>query len=150
MRPVLAALLVAALLAQDPQPVPAAGPQRFPVAEVVELRGPWRFARGDSAMWARPGWPDGAWLLVAVPGRWPDEGGTRYRGYAWYHLHYQLDSTATEPLAVRFSSVATATKLPDKRKSTDPTGRAISETSTPTRIVASRKPSGNDPTVKSK
>lgn len=103
----LVALLVAALLAQDPRPIPAAGPQQFPVGEVAELRGAWRFARGDSAMWARPGWPDGDWQLVAVPGRWPEQGGARYRGYAWYHLHYQLDSTATEPLAVRFSSVAT-------------------------------------------
>jgi diguanylate cyclase (GGDEF)-like protein len=59
-------------------------------------------------MWARPGWPDGDWLLVAVPGRWPEQGGARYRGYAWYHLHYQLDSTATEPLAVRLTSVAAA------------------------------------------
>ena len=107
MRPVLAALLVAALLAQDPQPLPAAGRQSFPTGEIVELRGAWRFARGDSAMWARPGWPDGEWQLVLVPGRWPDQGAARYRGYAWYRLHYQLDSTATEPLAVRFTSVAT-------------------------------------------
>ncbi len=102
----LAALLAAALLAQDSQPaLPVVPP--FPLAGLAQLAGTWRFARGDSAVWARPGWPDAGWQVVAVPGQWPRLGGERYRGYGWYRYHYQLDSTATEPLAVRFSSVAT-------------------------------------------
>ena len=103
----LAALLAAALLVQDSQPATPPPVPFFPVTSLGYLRGPWRFARGDSSNWARPGWPDAAWAVVPVPGQWPRAGGERYQGYGWYRLHYQLDSAATEPLAVRLTSVAT-------------------------------------------
>ncbi len=83
-------------------------PQSFPSASVAELRGTWRFAPGDGAAWARPGSPDADWRAVRVPGSWGSQGLTGAQGYGWYRLHYTIDSAVSEPLAVRFASVATA------------------------------------------
>jgi diguanylate cyclase (GGDEF)-like protein len=96
----LAFVLAAAVALQGPQP--------FPISGVSELRGAWRFAQGDSAAWARPEHADGQWHLVQVPGSWSSQGLAGYRGYGWYRLQYRLDSTVTEPMGVRFGSVATA------------------------------------------
>jgi diguanylate cyclase (GGDEF)-like protein len=93
----LAVLLAAALQ----------GPQPFPTSGVAELRGAWRFAQGDSAIWARPGHADGVWRILQVPGSWSSQGLAGYRGYGWYRYRYWLDSTVTEPMGVRFGSVAT-------------------------------------------
>ncbi len=96
----LAVLLAVAAAIQAPQP--------FPVSGVAELGGAWRFAIGDGTGWATPAHPDSGWRRVAVPAAWGDAGFPGYRGYAWYRLRYQVDSTVLAPMGVRFASVATA------------------------------------------
>ena len=83
------------------------GPQPFPVAAVAELRG-WRFAAGDSAVYARPGHNDAAWRAIEVPGTWGRGGIPALRGFGWYRLHYTVDSVPQEPMGVRFVGVTTA------------------------------------------
>jgi diguanylate cyclase (GGDEF)-like protein len=96
----LALLLAVAAALQAPRP--------FPVSSVAELRGAWRFAAGDSAEWAQPVLPDGAWRAIDVPGSWTRQGFPDLRGHGWYRFHYQIDGIVLEPLAVRFASVAGA------------------------------------------
>ncbi len=96
----LAVLLAVAAAIQAPQP--------FPVSGVAEFGGAWRFALGDGTGWATPAHPDSGWRRVAVPAAWGDAGFPGYRGYAWYRLRYQVDSTVLAPMGVRFASVATA------------------------------------------
>ena len=96
----LAVLFAVAMAVQGPPP--------FPVSGVAELGGGWRFAVGDAPGWAMPAHPDSGWRRVAVPAEWADAGFPGYRGYAWYRLHYQVDSTVVAPMGVRFASVATA------------------------------------------
>ena len=96
----LAVLLAVVAAIQAPQP--------FPVSGIAQFGGGWRFAVGDGPAWATPGHPDSGWRRVAVPATWADAGFPGYRGYAWYRLHYQVDSTITAPMGVRFASVATA------------------------------------------
>jgi len=96
----LAVLLAVAAALQAPPP--------FPASAITELRTGWRFAVGDSAVWASPGYPDGTWRAVQVPAPWSSLGLAGYRGYAWYRLRYQIDSAVTEPMGLRFQSVATA------------------------------------------
>ena len=96
----LAVLLAVAAAIQAPQP--------FPVSGVAELGGGWRFAVGDGPAWAMPSHPDSGWRRVAVPAAWADAGFPGYKGYAWYRLRYQMDSTVVTPMGLRFASVATA------------------------------------------
>jgi len=96
----VAATLPAAQAPQTPQP--------FPRSAVAELGTGWRFAVGDSAAWASPGHPDGTWRAVQVPASWSSLGLADLRGFGWYRLRYQIDTAYTEPMGLRFQSVATA------------------------------------------
>jgi len=83
-------------------------PPPFPAAAVTELRAGWRFAVGDSAVWARPGHPDGTWHPLAAPAVFASLGFPGYRGYAWYRYRYQVDSAVTEPMGLRVQSIIAA------------------------------------------
>lgn len=56
----------------------------------VVLPAGWRFATGDDASRADPGFDDGAWAVVAVPGSWEDSGFPTHNGYGWYRVRFRL------------------------------------------------------------
>lgn len=58
----------------------------------IDLRGPWKFMKGDSPEWAAPEWPDQKWDIIQVPGYWEKQG-YQYDGIAWYRKTLTLPNT---------------------------------------------------------
>lgn len=67
-------LLIAMLLIQ-----PAAA-----LAQVIDLRGQWKFHIDDKPEWARANFDDAKWESIFTPSAWEDEGFHGYDGFAWY------------------------------------------------------------------
>ncbi len=67
-------LLIAMLLIQ---PVAA-------LAQVIDLRGQWKFHIDDKPEWARANFDDAKWESIFTPSAWEDEGFHGYDGFAWY------------------------------------------------------------------
>lgn len=81
-------LLLAAgalLRAADPFTRSAAHAQR-----IVPLAGSWRFAVGDDAARAAPGFDDTQWAKLDVPATWQSEGYRDYNGFAWYRKTFPM------------------------------------------------------------
>lgn len=52
-----------------------------------------RFATGDDAQWAAPGFDDSGWKTI-VPGKvWQEQGFADYHGFAWYRMHVVIPSS---------------------------------------------------------
>jgi hypothetical protein len=83
---------------------------------MATLTGPWRFHVGDNPRWADPAFDDSEWEVVEVvatasatdgdvglpnyaPG-WSAKGHQRYDGYAWYRIHLDIRTPASEALAL--------------------------------------------------
>ncbi len=64
------------------------------VPMVANLAGDWQFSPGDDPAWAAPGYDDGAWATLRVPGVWETQGFAGTDGYAWYRTTVSLDTTA--------------------------------------------------------
>lgn len=59
--------------------------------EVVSLSGTWMFSIGDDLKWSDPGYNDGNWDRIPVPGDWEDCGYSDYNGYAWYRKSFSIN-----------------------------------------------------------
>ncbi len=59
---------------------------------VVDLRGYYKFEIGDNPRYAEKDFDDSSWDDIFVPSTWEDEGYPGYDGYAWYRIHFSIDS----------------------------------------------------------
>ena len=57
-------------------------------AQVIDLRGDWKFNVGDKAQWASPDFEDSKWGSIYAPSTWEDEGFNGYDGFAWYRKKF--------------------------------------------------------------
>jgi len=62
----------------------------------TDLRGKWRFELGDAGEYAEPGYDDGDWEKITVPGCWEDHGFPGYDGFAWYRTRFEVDPSLLE------------------------------------------------------
>jgi Beta-galactosidase jelly roll domain len=53
-------------------------------AQVIDLRGPWKFHIDDKPEWASAEFDDSSWETLFTPSAWEDEGFNGYDGFAWY------------------------------------------------------------------
>ncbi|MBP1648634.1 MAG: hypothetical protein H6Q30_2079 [Bacteroidetes bacterium] len=73
---------------------------------LLDLSGTWRFELGDDPRRAEPGYDDGKWEMIDVPGRWEDQGFPGYDGYAWYRRHFTIGKDdANKVLFVRLGAI---------------------------------------------
>jgi len=70
------------------------GIQNFSAAEdlrkIVSLSGYWKFSVGDRKSFAEPGYNDGNWDNIKVPGQWEQQGYNEYNGFAWYRTNFTI------------------------------------------------------------
>ncbi|HEV8264223.1 MAG TPA: alpha-galactosidase [Gemmatimonadales bacterium] len=59
-------------------------------ADVVRLRGPWRFRTGDDPRYAARDYDDETWETTPVPEAWEQAGHPDYDGLAWYRTRFTL------------------------------------------------------------
>lgn len=71
----------------------------------VSLRGQWKFSLGDNMKFASPAYDDSDWEKIYVPATWQEEGFSRYSGYAWYRISFDLEFTASEVLYVELGKI---------------------------------------------
>ena len=74
-------------------------------AQVVNLKGSWKFHVGDQAAWAAPAFNDSKWEYIHVPSPWEDEGFNGYDGFAWYRRKFEgrtLDKNESYTLSLGF------------------------------------------------
>jgi Glycosyl hydrolases family 2, sugar binding domain/Beta-galactosidase second all-beta domain len=64
----------------------------YAVPFVASFEGEWKFRVGDSKKWKNIHIDDTSWDTVFVPMRWEIQGYADYDGYAWYRLHFTVDS----------------------------------------------------------
>jgi len=60
---------------------------------IIDLNGEWKFEIGDNPGWINPLFNDGQWEKILVPSTWEEEGFPGYDGYAWYRIHFTIDSS---------------------------------------------------------
>lgn len=64
----------------------------------VNLNGLWKFEIGDDMLYAGIDFDDSNWEEIYVPSSWEDEGFPGYDGYAWYRIHFTIDSEFKDEL----------------------------------------------------
>jgi sialate O-acetylesterase len=57
-------------------------------AQVITLRGSWKFHLNDNPAWASPTFNDTNWESIYAPSPWEDEGFNGYDGFAWYRKKF--------------------------------------------------------------
>lgn len=57
-------------------------------AQVISLRGSWKFQIGDKNIWAGQYFNDAHWESIQAPAAWEDEGFNGYDGFAWYRKEF--------------------------------------------------------------
>lgn len=58
-----------------------------------DLRGLWKFKKGDRLRWSDPKYNDRSWDEIQVPAVWETQGYIRLDGFAWYRKHISIDAT---------------------------------------------------------
>ncbi|MBL7852422.1 MAG: beta galactosidase jelly roll domain-containing protein [Cyclobacteriaceae bacterium] len=74
-------------------------------AQVIDLRGPWRFHIDDKPAWASAEFDDSSWETLFTPSAWEEEGFHGYDGFAWYRRTFdgrQLDKNVNYYLGLGF------------------------------------------------
>ena len=74
-------------------------------AQVISLRGDWKFHIDDKAQWASPSFDDSKWESIYAPSTWEDEGFNGYDGFAWYRKKFdgkKLDKNENYYLGLGF------------------------------------------------
>jgi sialate O-acetylesterase len=61
--------------------------------QIINLSGNWKFEIGDNSEWINPLFNDDQWEKILVPSTWEEEGFPGYDGYAWYRIHFTIDSS---------------------------------------------------------
>ena len=57
-------------------------------AQVINLKGRWKFHVGDDASWSATKFNDSQWESIQVPSAWEDQGFNGYDGFAWYRIKF--------------------------------------------------------------
>lgn len=57
-------------------------------AQVINLKGTWKFHVGDDRSWAAVNFDDSGWDAIQVPAAWEDKGFNGYDGFAWYRIQF--------------------------------------------------------------
>lgn len=57
-------------------------------AQVISLRGSWKFHIDDRLAWSAPTYDDAQWETVFAPAPWEDQGFNGYDGFAWYRKKF--------------------------------------------------------------
>lgn len=89
-----------AFFLQDAQRAAAATTYSSPSSNRVDtlIDNGWKFFKGDVSGAQAPSFNDGGWSDVNLPHTWNnidgENGGTYYRGIAWYRLHYMVPASA--------------------------------------------------------
>lgn len=55
---------------------------------LLDLKGRWLFAIGESSRWTVPDFNDRNWESIEVPGNWEDQGFNGFNGYAFYRKEF--------------------------------------------------------------
>jgi hypothetical protein len=63
-------------------------PATILLAQVVNLKGKWKFHVGDKAAYASQKFNDADWEGIEVPSAWEDQGFHGYDGFAWYRTKF--------------------------------------------------------------
>ena len=74
-------------------------------AQVIDLRGQWKFHIDDNPAWATEKFDDSRWENIFVPSPWEDEGFHGYDGFAWYRRTFdgrQLDKNGVYHLGLGY------------------------------------------------
>jgi sialate O-acetylesterase len=71
----------------------------------ISFRGQWKFALGDNMKFASPTLDDSEWEKIYVPASWQEEGFSRYSGYAWYRISFDLEFDAKEILYLELGKI---------------------------------------------
>jgi len=71
--------------------IPTGNLQAQSTRTLLDLRGDWKFKKGDDLHWADPKFDDRKWTEIYVPASWEDEGYPGYDGYGWYRIHFTVD-----------------------------------------------------------
>jgi hypothetical protein len=58
------------------------------LAQVIDLKGSWRFNIGDDPAYAATAYNDSRWKFIKVPSTWEDQGFHGYDGFAWYRVKF--------------------------------------------------------------
>lgn len=58
--------------------------QHLTFAQVISLKGNWKFQIGDKSIWSEQYFNDTHWESIYAPSAWEDEGFNGYDGFAWY------------------------------------------------------------------
>ena len=83
-------LLQAVVVAADGSQ-PANDTYNFSGVNYIELAGDHPFKVGDDMKWSKPGFDDGSWVKISVPGRWDDQGyPSKDNSYQWYRIHVTI------------------------------------------------------------
>jgi Beta-galactosidase jelly roll domain len=57
-------------------------------AQVIDLKGSWKFRVGDKPSWSATKFDDNGWETIKVPSTWEDVGFNGYDGFAWYRKKF--------------------------------------------------------------
>ncbi len=58
------------------------------IAQVINLKGSWKFHVDDKSVWASDNYDDSKWESIYAPSPWEDEGFNNYDGFAWYRKKF--------------------------------------------------------------
>ena len=77
----------------------------------VSLRGHWKFALGDNAIFSDPHYNDSDWEEIYVPSSWQNEGFKDYNGYAWYRTRVDISFDRKEILYLELGRIDDADEV---------------------------------------
>jgi sialate O-acetylesterase len=63
------------------------------LTRIKDFNTDWKFEIGDNPEWINPLFNDEQWEKILVPSTWEEEGFPGYDGYAWYRIHFTIDSS---------------------------------------------------------
>jgi cephalosporin-C deacetylase-like acetyl esterase len=64
------------------------GAKRDPAVVILDEQ--WKFAPGDSLLWAAPEWDDSGWASISSTKAWESQGYAEHDGFAWYRQQVVL------------------------------------------------------------
>lgn len=59
----------------------------------IDLPKDWKFQKGDSTEYSKPGFDDKSWKTIQTGNQWENQGFAEYDGVAWYRTHIVIPST---------------------------------------------------------